>query len=459
MSDSPPVWNEADYPPPPEPEGPPPFDFDQQAKLEEELLRAPLDVILSDLSALICRYVALPSDEAATAVALWIAHTWTIDAFETTPRLAIISPALGSGKTRLLEVLELVVREPLFASNISVAVLFRVIDRKQPSILLDEADSFFGSKKTAENHEDLRAALNAGYRQGASVYRMVGLGSKMEEKEFKIFSPVALAGIGDLPDTVMDRSVLVEMRRRRPDEMVDQFRQREARQRAQPIRDALAFWAIDAADPLKIARPGMPEGVTDRAADVWEPLLALADMAGGEWPREAREAARVLTSRLSGREPSVGIRLLADIREVFSDVDRLTSQRLCDRLAELEEAPWGDWYGKPIDPRGLARKLRPFDVHPRTIRTGDETPKGYLREDFADAWGRYLPALAATTATTATTQPIQGKLAETLSATEPPQPQHLADKPPVVTDVADVADIDGDDWEPDLDLLEEVADA
>jgi hypothetical protein len=157
-----------------------------------------------------------------------------------------------------------------------------VIDRRQPSILLDEADSVFGSKKTAENHEDLRAALNAGYRQGASVYRMVGLGSKMEEKEFKIFSPVALAGIGDLPDTVMSRSVLIEMRRRRPDEIVDQFRQREARERAQPIRDALAFWALDATDQLKTARPEMPEGVTDRAADVWEPLLALADMAGGE---------------------------------------------------------------------------------------------------------------------------------------------------------------------------------
>jgi hypothetical protein len=117
-----PVWNADDYPPPPpQPEGPPLFDFNQQAKLEEELLRAPLEVILSDLAALVVRYVALPSDEAVTAVALWIAHTWTIDAFETTPRLAIISPELGSGKTRLLEVIELVVREPLFASNISVA--------------------------------------------------------------------------------------------------------------------------------------------------------------------------------------------------------------------------------------------------------------------------------------------------------------------------------------------------
>ena len=437
--------------------GPPPLDFDQQAKFEEELLREPLDAILSDLSALICRYVALPSDEAVTAVALWIAHTWTIEAFETTPRLAVISPELGSGKTRLLEVVELVVREPLFASNISVAVLFRVIDRRQPTILLDEADSVFGSKKAAENHEDLRAALNAGYRQGASVYRMVGLGSKMEEKEFRIFSPVALAGIGDLPDTVMSRSVLVEMRRRRPDELVDQFRQREARERAKPIRDALAFWALDAEGPLKKARPEMPPGVTDRAADVWEPLQAVADLAGADWPREARQAALALTGRLSGREPSIGVRLLADIREVFGDADRLTSQRLCDRLSELEEAPWGDWFGKPLDPRGLARRLRPFDVHPRTIRTGDETPKGYLREDFADAWGRYLPVLAATSATTATSQPVQGELDDALSATHPPQPQHVAEKTPFVVDVADVADIDGEAWEPDLDQLQDVA--
>lgn len=428
-----------------------PFDYDRQAALELELLRSPLDVLLGDLVALVCRFVALPSDEAAVAVALWIAHSWIPNAFETTPRLAVISPELGSGKTRLLEVLDLVVREPKFATSITPAVLYRVIADKQPTILLDECDAVFG-KKAAENHEDLRAVLNAGYRKGASVYRMTGLGTRMEVTEFETFSPVALAGIGGLPDTIMSRAVLIEMRRRRPDERVQPFRQREARELSEPVREALSFWALDASDRLSRARPVMPEGVTDRAADVWEPLLALADEAGGLWPSEARQAARVLTGRVAGREPSLAVRLLADIRSIFGGNDKLTTTDLCSRLAELEEAPWGDMYGKVIDARGVARRLKPFDIYPRTIRIGETTPRGYLRADFLDAWDRYLPSESETTETSATNQSALEDSNQNASATEVQQSpsvadevQHVADKNPAVARVLPVADNDGEE--------------
>lgn len=429
------------------PPGPRPLDLAERVRLDAELERlAPtLADLLDDVAALLTRYVAFPSDEAVTAVALWIAHTWTVEAFETTPRLAIISPELGSGKTRLLEVLELVCAVPMFASNVSAAVFFRVIEKSQPTLLLDEADAIFGSKQVEQLHEDLRQLLNAGYRRGASVYRIVKQGARMDAKEFPVFTPVAIASIGDLPATVMSRSVLIPMRRRRPDEIVDQFRTREARERAVPTAEALEQWALDAVDRLRTARPEMPDGVTDRAADIYEPLLAIADEAGGPWPAMARAAAKALTGQLTDREPSIGVRLLSDIRAVLAagQFDRLASQALCDRLAHIEEAPWGDWYGKPIDPRALARKLKPFDVRPRGIRLEDgSTPKGYLLEDFRDAFDRYLPDLAATAATTATTQPAQGDFLEGLTATHPQQPPQVADENPVVAHVADVADIE-----------------
>jgi Protein of unknown function (DUF3631) len=252
--------------------------------------------------------------------------------------------------------------------------------------------------------EELRALVNAGHRKGAVAYRCYGDPNKMEVRAYPAFCAVALAGIGDLPPTILDRAVLVRMRRRAPDEQVESFRRRKAAKDADDLRDSLAKWMEAHADQLADAEPEMPPGLVDRPADVWEALLAVADLAGGAWPVRARAAALELNAARVEADPSLGIALLRDVRAVWDGSEGMATEELLRRLVALEESPWGDLRGKPLDARGLARRLRPYEVRPTTIRVGDATPKGYYRADLHDAWSRYLPdpGKGATSATSAT---------------------------------------------------------
>jgi len=349
-------------------------------------------LVLDDLAELLARYVAFPSDAARHAVALWVAHCHALDAFESTPRLALLSPEKGSGKTRTLEVLALVVPKPMHAVNMSAAALYRVVADRQPTLLLDEADTYLGNT-VAKQHEDIRGLINAGHRRGAMTYRGEVSGKEVKVVEFPAFAACALAGIGDLPDTILDRSVIVAMKRRAPDEHVEPFRERLARPGAESLRDRLATWAEYNVDELRDAWPEMPDGITDRAADVWEPLLAVADLAGGHWPDRARDAAVQINQARAERDPSLGILLLTDCRRLYTErqVDRLTTDQLLEALIALEESPWAELRGKPLDARGLAKRLRKYDVRPDVHRFPDGPKRGYLRETFHDAWMRYLP--------------------------------------------------------------------
>ncbi len=435
---------------------PAPLDAEGRDRFDAEMARldaaeaAELALLLDETVDVVLRFVAMPSTEAADAVALWIAHTWVFDRFDTTPRLAVLSPELGSGKTRLLEVVELLARSPMLAANVSVAVLFRLAADRQPTVLLDEADAIWSPRKGgAEGAEDLRALLNAGYRRGAAVWRMVGQGAKMEATEFPVFTPVALAAIGDLPDTVQSRSIVIRMRRRRPDERVEQMRARDSRAATADLRARLDEWSQSpAAVRLADARPHLPPGITDRLADVFEPLIAIGDAAGLLWGRLARQAAIEL-SRVQVGEGSLGVRLLADIRAAFEieGGDRITSARLCQILAEMPEAPWGDMYGKSIDPRRLARLLKPWGITSKTIRPADGNPaRGFFADDFADVWARYLPPppqMSVTSATSVTSLAGVGDFDDSLSATRPLQTLHVTEKNPVVADVTDVTEEEG----------------
>jgi hypothetical protein len=196
------------------------------------------------------------------------------------------------------------------------------------------------------------------------------------------------------------------MRRRAPTEVVEPFRRRKALQVATGLHEALAAWAKSNLDRLADAEPEMPPGLVDRPADVWEALLAVADLAGGSWSADARKAALELNRARIEADPSLGIALLRDIRTVFGNTDGLPTEELLRRLCALDESPWGDLRGKPLDARGLARRLRPYEVRPTTIRVGDQTPKGYRRADLHDAWARYLP-LPEKAATSATAQQPQ----------------------------------------------------
>ena len=254
--------------------------------------------------------------------------------------------------------------------------------------MLDETDAIFGSNGDTE---PLRALLNAGNRRGTSVPRCVGPTQAL--KDFRIFCPKVLAGIGRIPDTVSDRGISVRLERKHKGEQVERFRRREANEHAEPIRTQLAAWGQDAVTDLEAARPQIPGVLHDRAEESWEPLLAIADLAGGAWPDRARQAAAELSGDTDDDEDAVGVRLLRELRETFRtrEDDRLPSAELAVELCLIETSPWGDIRGKALDARGLARRLRPFKIHPRTVRLHDgTTPKGYLLDQFQEAFSRHL---------------------------------------------------------------------
>ena len=349
--------------------------------------------ILDEVTRFLDRFVAFPSQQALHATTLWAVHAHAIDAFESTPRLALLSPEKGSGKTRTLEVLDLIVPGAMHAANLSAPAIFRRVASDRPTLLMDECDSYLGPR-TAREHEELRGLINAGHRRGAVAYRCVGEPSKMEVHEFPAFAAVALAGLGDLPDTIIDRSIVVKMRRRAPSEVVESFRIRKVTPEGHALRDRMQAWAVSNLDVLRDAEPEMPQGIVDRPADVWEPLLAIADLAGPDWAERARVACVALNRERREADPSLGVQLLQDVRTVFGDGHKLSTETLIGRLCDLDESPWGDLRGRALDARGLARRLRPFGPRPKKVRIGETSLQGYERGDFYDAWVRYLPPSA-----------------------------------------------------------------
>lgn len=345
----------------------------------------PLDLVENYLR----RFVAYPSEHALVAHALWIAHAHLIECFDTTPRLAFMSEEKESGKTRALEVTAELVPDPLMSISASPAVIVRRIAKGGCTLLYDEIDAVFGSVKAQEANLDLRSVLNGGYRRGAKVYRCATHGKKIEIEEFDAFAPVAVAGLRNLPDTLASRAIMIRMKRRAPDERVEPFRCRYHSDEAKPIREALAEWC--AGHDLSGVEAKLPAGIEDRAADCWEPLLAIAEAAGGDWPERARAAAVFLAEKAADDTLTDGTELLGHICEAFGDESHLATATLLDRLHNRDESPWRDIQGKPLNDRGLAQRLKGYGIKSRSVRIGDRVLRGYAAEDFQDAWGRYLP--------------------------------------------------------------------
>jgi hypothetical protein len=346
---------------------------------------------LEDARAFIARFCALPTEHAYTAATLWAAHAWALEAFDSTPRLAFLSPEPGSGKTRALEVLTLLVPWPMHAVNATPAALFRSVadPASRCTILFDEIDTIFGPK--AKEHEELRGLLNAGHRRSGVAYRCVGQGTRQEVIAFPAYAAVALAGLGKLPDTILTRSIVIRMRRRAPHEHVEPYRARLHEPEGKKLGQLLGDWAKSAAENMAGSWPDMPPGVSDRPADVWEPLLSVADAAGGPWPDRARAACTWLVRDNADRGISLGIRLLADLRGIFDDARALATDDILTQLHGLDAAPWADLKGQPLDARGLARLLDPYDIAPAKVKVGGRPLQGYRAEHIADAWARYLP--------------------------------------------------------------------
>jgi putative DNA primase/helicase len=341
--------------------------------------------LLNALAAAFARFLVL-AEGAAEALALWTLHTHAHDAARVSPILAVTSPQKRCGKTKTLDVLGPVVRRPLPASNITSAALFRATEVYRPTLLIDEADTFL------DDADELRGILNSGHsRSAAFVIRTVG--DDHEPRIFTTWAPKAIAKIGRLSGTLFDRSIPIRMARKLPADRIERLTEAEVERLRDHARRA-ARWVNDNFVALRDADPPTPVGLHDRAADNWRPLLAIADVAGGGWPDRARVAIARLADEDEGDE-AAPVLLLADVRDLFAArrVDRLPSADLADALSKLEERPWPEWkHGKAITQRQVAILLRPFRIVPTAVRMPDgKTPRGYHRDQFADAWRRYLP--------------------------------------------------------------------
>ncbi|GAA4209894.1 DUF3631 domain-containing protein [Actinocatenispora rupis] len=340
----------------------------------------------------ITRYVSLPSEEAVDAVALWTAATHAQPAWAHAPRLVIRAPERRCGKSRLLDVVEATCHAALMTVNASPAAVYRAIGTgNPPTLLIDEADTIFGAK-AGDANEDLRGLLNAGHQRNRPAIRWDNATRSLET--IPTFAMAALAGIGAMPDTIEDRAVVIRMRRRAPGETVAPYRVRRDGPGLNAIGVRLADWLGSHLPELEAAEPAMP--LEDRAADTWEPLVAVADLAGGEWPTRARVAALTLTAEADDTGAgSERIRLLTDCRTAFGDLDKIPTTTLLEHLKSDPEAPWATYgpAGTGLTAMKLGDLLREYDIRSHTLRFPAPVgqAKGYTRADFIDAWERYTP--------------------------------------------------------------------
>jgi hypothetical protein len=341
--------------------------------------------VLDETVAALRRFVHFTSDEQAWAVALWIAHTHLIENFDFSARLAIRAPSKQSGKTRLMEVIKELVSNGWHVVGPSAPVLFRSIEKNQPTILLDEADRLF--ERRAEDMGDVLQLLNTGHARGSTVPRMVPIAGKWEVQDFPAFAAIALAGIGnDWPDTVLDRSIIIKMERMvHGDTPVERLR-REGKAELHDL-------SVKLNDSLQCVTEyryiGLPNQLNDRAQDGWEPLFAIAETAGKHWPKRARQAAiNLYGAGLGTSEERPELIALRDVRAVFEhegDPAFLTSQLCLFGLLSIKESPWNDG-PRILTYHKLGRMLRKFDIESHQPEKGGQ--RGYYLVDIERHWGR-----------------------------------------------------------------------
>jgi putative DNA primase/helicase len=345
----------------------------------------PIDAsaLLGEIEATVHRFIVC-NEDSGILVALWIAFTWIVDLVRISPILLITAPEKRCGKTQLLDLIGRMSCRSVMASNISPAAVYRVISAYSPTLLLDEADTFL------RDNEQLRGVLNSGHtRSGAYVIRVEGDDHQVEI--YSTWGPKAISGIGSMPDTLMDRSVIVSLRRKLSSETVERLRY-DTMPIFEVMKSKLARLASDAAKYIESAEPVPQVGLNDRAQDNWEPLLAIADYAGGNWPERARSAA-IGTSQIVSVPISETTELLSDISQVFETMkcEKIWTADLLGALINDDSKRWGNYAnGKPLTAIQLASKLREFSISPISLNIGDVTRRGYRYSDFHDVLRRYL---------------------------------------------------------------------
>jgi hypothetical protein len=338
-----------------------------------------LDQVLTNL----VTYVAFANRHQPVAVALWTAATHAIEAWQHATRLAITSPMKRCGKSRLMDVVRYMSHSPLACADATTAAIFRSIGDNPPTLFMDEADAMFGTKKAAERNEDLRALFNAGWQRARPVIRCSG--PRHDVAEFDTFAMVGIAAIKGLPDTITDRAVNIALQRRGPGEHISRFRIRRDAPPLKELGQRLGVWVASIIEELKDVEPDVP--VEDRAADAWEPLIAIADAAGGDWPKKARSACKALCESADDADQELDTLLLTDINAIFSDAKQsfISSTELVRKLRAIEESPW-DAFDLTVNK--LAHRLRPY--HVKSGHNTDRTVRGYQLDSFRDAFRRHI---------------------------------------------------------------------
>ena len=302
--------------------------------------------LLDELVELIRKHASLP-DGGAEAVALWALYAWCFRAFGVCPNLMITAPERESGKTCVTELLTWMVPRPQPVSDASGPAIVRTIEHACPTLLFDEAQHFLRRRP----EDPIRGILLASFvKRFASVNRCEGEMNKV--RVFSTFTPKAMNGrnLANLDDMLTSRSVVIPMTRATK-------RYPHIRPDRDPVGCGItgkcARWRDDHSSTLADADPDMGH-LWGRIADVWRPLFAIADVAGGEWPARARQAATnlpALTATVADGE-TLGVQLLEDIYQVFKDKsnpDEISTADLDRGLNEMSERPWPTLNnGKPM---------------------------------------------------------------------------------------------------------------
>ena len=339
--------------------------------------------LLDQFAAEISRHTILPP-QAVDAVALWILNTYVHDCFTISPRLLLTSPDKRCGKSTLLGIVQQLALRAVTTANATPASIFRLIEDVKPTLLIDEADTFL------EAMTEGRGIINSGHVK-TSAYVIRNVGEDFKTKRFSTWAPMLIAQIGRPASTLVDRSIVVELKRKRIEDEVDKVNL--ASPLYPELRSKAQRWKLDHQEALPTLKPAVPSILHDRAKDNWLPLAAIAQEVGRSWPERMAEAARYLSMAEAASDASHGAMVLADIKAVF-DVEaepRMASKDLLKQLTDLDHRPWAEWrHGKPLSQAQLAKLLAPFGIRSRNVRIGAEQFKGYAVEDFDDAFERYL---------------------------------------------------------------------
>lgn len=343
--------------------------------------------LFDEIATTIRRFVVLDEDE-VVAITLWLPHSYLTEVAGVSPLLLINSPEKGCAKTLTLDLVSRMALNPLPAANITQAALFRSIAKYKPTLLIDEGDTFL------KGNDELHGVINAGYKYGGNVVRCETKNDTIDVVEFSVYGPKAIAGIAlerHLPESTLSRCIMINLRKKLPHEKTERLRHADSGL-FEGLNKRLKQFAKTFKETLAKARPHLPEELSDRAQDNWEPLLAIAECAGPEWLARATKAALKLSGAAT-EAVSAGNELLSDIHDAFTtrQATRFRTVELLKALTDDEELGWATWNrGKPLTARQLAKLLTAYGIHPKTVRFGKETPKGYELSQFEDVFNRYL---------------------------------------------------------------------